>query len=144
MERSEAKNASTADEKAQPGADGRKVRPYQKPTLRFFGSLSTLTQGTGSDSNESGSAEDMSFLRTTGSSDRAIKTAIVKIGTHPLGIGLYLFDYKADYQAACGTGRQFGVMADEVEQVIPEAVSMGHDGYKVVDYGMLGIRRYVH
>jgi hypothetical protein len=30
-------------------------------------------------------------------------------------------------------------MADEVETVLPEAVSVNHDGYKLVDYAMLGI-----
>lgn len=43
-----------------------------------------------------------------------------------------------------GHGRQFGVMADEVEQVMPEAVSVHPDGYKMVDYAMLGISRNLH
>ena len=42
------------------------------------------------------------------------KNNVVRIGTHPLGLGLYLFDYKPEYQDRCGQGRQFGVMADEV------------------------------
>ena len=76
-----------------------------------------------------------------GGSDRAIKENIVMIGQHPLGIGLYLFDYKAEYCDRWGAGRQFGVMADEVETVMPEAVSTHVDGYKLVDYAMLGISR---
>ncbi len=36
-------------------------------------------------------------------------------------------------------GRQFGVMADEVEAVLPQAVVMHPDGYKRVDYALLGI-----
>ena len=32
-------------------------------------------------------------------------------------------------------------MADEVEAVMPAAVSVGADGYKQVDYAMLGISR---
>ena len=54
------------------------------------------------------------------------------------------FTYKAPFRQECGYGRQFGVMADEVECVIPEAVSLGANGYKVVDYGMLGISLAVH
>jgi hypothetical protein len=74
-------------------------------------------------------------------SEPALKTNAVKVGTHPLGIGLYLFDYKPEYQATWGTGRQFGVMADEVERVRPEAVLIHPQGYRVVNYSMLGITR---
>lgn len=35
--------------------------------------------------------------------------------------------------------RQFGVMADEVETVMPEAISVHPDGYKMVNYALLGI-----
>jgi len=74
-------------------------------------------------------------------SDRAIKQGLARIGEHPLGVGLYLFDYKPGFRDLCGHGRQFGVMADEVETVLPEAVSVHPNGYKMVDYAMLGISR---
>ncbi len=77
-------------------------------------------------------------------SDRTIKENMVRIGDHPLGIGLYLFDYKSEFREICGHGRQFGVMADEVESVMPEAVSLHSEGFKTVDYGLLGIERTVH
>lgn len=38
-------------------------------------------------------------------------------------------------------GRQFDVMADEFVVVVPEAMFMHRDGYKRVDYGILGIDR---
>ncbi len=75
-------------------------------------------------------------------SSRAIKENIVRIGTHPLGIGLYLFDYGPEYRDRYGSGRQFGVMADEAEAVMPEAVFAHPGGYEVVDYAMLGIRLF--
>ena len=78
-----------------------------------------------------------------GGSDRSIKENIVRIGDHPLGIGLYLFEFKVRFRATWGHGRQFGVMADEVETVMPAAVSNHPDGYKMVDYAMLGISRAV-
>ena len=62
-------------------------------------------------------------------SDRRLKSNIERIGTHPLGIGVYeynIFDR-----------RERGVMADEVETVMPEAVVLHPSGYKMVDYGML-------
>jgi hypothetical protein len=58
-------------------------------------------------------------------------------------MGLYLFNYKPDFRDEWGHGRQFGVMADEVETVMPEAVTVHPDGYKMVDYAMLGITRFV-
>jgi hypothetical protein len=67
------------------------------------------------------------------------KENIVRIGDHPLGIGLYLFDYRPEFRDEWGHGRQFGVMADEVETVKPEAVSVHENGFKVVDYALLGI-----
>ena len=72
------------------------------------------------------------------------KENIVRIGTHPFGIGLYLFDYKPEFQAEWGHGRQFGVMADEVEAVMPEAVCVHANGYKMVDYAMLGVEHSIH
>ena len=62
-------------------------------------------------------------------SDRRLKSNIKRVGTHPLGIGIYDYDI--------GGERQRGVMADEVEQVLPEAVLTRPDGYKMVNYGIL-------
>ena len=64
-------------------------------------------------------------------SDRKLKSNIERIGTHPLGIGIYkylIFGNKA-----------IGVMSDEVRKVMPEAVSVHKEsGYDMVDYGMIG------
>ena len=65
-------------------------------------------------------------------SDRRLKKNIKRIGTHVLGIGLYTWDYL--------WGQPFsGVMADEVEQVMPEAIVMHPSGFKMVNYSMLGL-----
>ena len=65
-------------------------------------------------------------------SDRRLKKNIVRIGTHALGIGLYTWDYL--------WGQPFsGVMADEVEKVMPEAVGVHPSGFKWVNYKMLGL-----
>ena len=61
-------------------------------------------------------------------SDRNAKENITRVGTHSLGIGLYLFDYKLAYRLTWDYARQFGVMADEVEKVLPEAVCTQPDG----------------
>jgi hypothetical protein len=62
-------------------------------------------------------------------SDRRLKSNIERIGTHKLGIGLYEYDILGQ--------RQQGVMADEVEKIMPEAVLMHPSGYKMVNYGLL-------
>lgn len=56
----------------------------------------------------------------------------------------YLFDYQPRYRETWGQGRQFGVMADEVEAVRPEAVSVHPDRCKPVNYAMPGIGRNVN
>lgn len=110
---------------------------YSVPVLRVYGSVSQLTMGGGGSLGD-GATMDMV------PSDPLIKENIVRVDSHPLGIGLYLYDYKPAYQARCGAGRQFGVMADEVETIMPEAVAVHPDGYKMVNYGMLGIRHRLH
>jgi hypothetical protein len=117
-------------------------RPYQQPHLNRYGSVSALTQAGGATMSEQ--AAGASTLPYMAASDRSIKAAIARIGDHPLGIGIYLFDYKPEYRDTWGHGRQFGVMADEVEQVMPEAVSLHPQGYKMVNYAMLGISRPLH
>jgi len=77
-------------------------------------------------------------------SERRVKENIIRIGAHPFGFGLYLYDYGPEHRAQWGYGRQFGVMIDEVEIVMPEAVSMHPDGYKRVDYTMLGISQRIN
>jgi hypothetical protein len=62
-------------------------------------------------------------------SDRRLKSNIERVGTHPLGIGIYEYDIAGR--------RERGVMADEVESVKPEAVSTHSSGYKMVNYGAL-------
>jgi len=66
-----------------------------------------------------------------GVSDRRLKKNIRQIGSLPSGLGIYSFDYIE------GGRSQVGVMADEVEQVIPAAVITMANGYKAVFYSML-------
>ncbi len=71
-------------------------------------------------------------------SAREYKSAIERLGTHPeLGVGIYRFRYRKPYRARWGAGEHIGVMIDELQAVLPEAVGFSHDGYKVVNYGML-------
>ena len=62
-------------------------------------------------------------------SDIRLKSKIVRVDTHPLGIGIYEYDIDGR--------RERGVIAQEVERVLPSAVIEHPDGYKMVDYGAL-------
>ena len=120
---------------------------YFSPQLVCYGAVRDLTQsGTGSPNENAteclGTTKPLKSKATC--SDPRAKENIVRIGAHPLGIGIYLFDYKPEFQAEWGHGRQFGVMADEVETVMPEAVCLHANGYKMVDYAMLGVEHSIH
>jgi hypothetical protein len=115
-------------------------KAYATPRLSKFGTVGTLVQaGTQPPFTETRPTAPAPRRTRRVASDAAIKEHAVRVGTHPLGFGLYLFEYRAEYRALYGTGRQFGVMAHEVEPVMPQAVSRGPLGHKLVDYGMLGV-----
>ena len=107
---------------------------YSAPALTVFGSVRDLTGST-----SAGTFADGGGMTMTTMSDPAAKENIVRVGEHPAGFGLYLFDYKPEFRDAWGHGRKFGAMADEVEAVVPEAVTVHADGYRVVNYALLGI-----
>lgn len=75
--------------------------------------------------SQAGSALIAGFL-----SDENAKENIVLIGKTPAGLGVYEFNYIGDDTP------QTGVMAQEVELLIPEAVYM-KDGFKHVNYAMV-------
>ena len=66
-------------------------------------------------------------------SDIRLKSDIERIGTTVLDLPLYKFSYKGE------DGLYSGVMAQDVLEVVPAAVSVGSDGFYRVDYDMLGI-----
>ena len=69
-------------------------------------------------------------------SDRRLKKYIKKIGELANGLSVYQYHYKKGF--GLPEGQQIGVMAQEVEKIIPEAVITTPSGYKAVDYSMLG------
>lgn len=70
-------------------------------------------------------------------SDERLKTDITKIGSLDNGLNLYSYNYKDGYDLP--EGRQVGVMAQEVEAIMPEAVVEMDNGFKAVNYAMLGV-----
>ena len=69
----------------------------------------------------------------TSPSDSRLKTDIEQVGTTVYGLPLFNFRYKD------GSDRFQGVMAQDVLQVMPDAVSVGSNGFYQVNYGRLGI-----
>jgi hypothetical protein len=69
-------------------------------------------------------------------SDIRLKTDIEVVGVAPNGLTVYEFEYKPEVKdhPLAGHGRFRGFMAQEVEQVFPEAVFTMDNGYKAVDY----------
>lgn len=104
----------------------------QQGTLGL-GQLQTGMYKTEADAHGAGMAGLGQLAGTVGmlafKSDRRLKSNIVLTGVHPLGVGIYEYDIDGR--------RERGVMADEVEKVLPEAVLTGADGYKLVNYAML-------
>lgn len=119
---------------------------YTPPRLTNFGQVRDLTQSGSKSTSELKIGQTCFNWPTTrkSCSERRVKEKIIRVGDHPLGFGLYLFEYRPEFQALWGRSRQFGVMIDEVETVVPEAIFMHADGYKRVDYGVLGIIRPTH
>ena len=68
-------------------------------------------------------------------SDRRLKENIVKAGSLK-GIPVYVFNWNKDAEELGLKGASYGMLADEVEKIIPEAVGEKH-GYKTVDYSKI-------
>jgi hypothetical protein len=67
-------------------------------------------------------------------SDIRTKENIKLVGWLPNGLPVYDYEYKPEFKDEAGHGRFRGVMAHEVEKVIPDAVVTLDNGYKAVDY----------
>jgi len=67
-------------------------------------------------------------------SDVRVKENIVPLGVLPSGVRVYEFNYKPEHAHRGPPGRQVGVMAQDLINVNPDAVSLDEDGYYRVDY----------
>jgi hypothetical protein len=63
-----------------------------------------------------------------------LKHDIVLLGRNDDGLGFYRFTYNSGHTA------HVGVIAQEVQSVMPEAVVRGRDGYLRVFYDKLGLK----
>lgn len=114
--------------------------PYQVPTANLapsnataqnLGAFASLAGGLGGLLGGSSSSAGSGNSALAGFSDRRLKKNIKKIGKLLSGLPLYTFQYIWDEMP------YLGVMADEVEGVIPDAVFLHSSGYKMVDYARI-------
>jgi hypothetical protein len=99
-------------------------KTYEKPALAKAGALGKLA-----------AFADCPFsdIEKCDPSDIRLKTNISRIGTTVFGLPHYRFSY-------LGSNEMFtGVMAQDVIDVMPEAVIRDATGFYRVNYGMLGI-----
>lgn len=66
-------------------------------------------------------------------SDRRLKTDIKRVGYTDSGLPIYTYKYIWNPDTTF-----MGVMADELEKVMPEAVAYDSDGYRMVNYSFVG------
>lgn len=98
------------------------------------GALTTLYGPGGTLSNAPGSAyatgsEDWANTGALAMSDRRLKTDIHRVGEADSGLPIYMYRFKGSKIP------QMGVMAQDVEEVAPDAVRTDPRGFKMVDYG---------
>ena len=74
---------------------------YNPPRLVCYGTVRVLTQAGASGTNKQNPGQGSTTKRNA--SDRVLKENIVRIGQHPLGIGLYLFNFKSKYSEQLGS-----------------------------------------
>jgi hypothetical protein len=72
-------------------------------------------------------------------SDIRTKENIKQVGKLTNGLNVYQYEYKSEFKDSpyAGHGVHVGVMAHEVEKIIPEAVFTTEYGYKAVDYSLI-------
>lgn len=121
----------------------RSASQVQTPTFSPTPNNTDLSQGIYNNYNQDvGSSNSMmSGLFNLGSSaamggvmkysDIRMKHDINRIGATPAGLGVYEFKYNGSDK------QETGVMAQEVEAMIPAAVITLADGYKMVNYAMV-------
>jgi|LakMenE01Jun11ns_1017448.scaffolds.fasta_scaffold9958259_3 hypothetical protein len=57
----------------------------------------------------------------------------------PNGLRLYEFEYKKQFKGIAGHGKYLGFMAQDVEKLYPNAVKIESNGYKSINYSLIGI-----
>lgn len=79
------------------------------------------------------------FIPGYGASDIALKRDIKRVGKLPNGINVYKWSWTEEAKKIVGDQPEYGVIAQEVQEVLPHAVKRGDHGYLTVNYAALGV-----
>jgi hypothetical protein len=116
---------------AQNGGTTQLSSPYSTRTEKTNPGLANTLLGVGG--SVLGAAGGAGGFGKLFSSDERMKNVKAQVGTDPkTGLPLYAYDYKGDEG-----NTQVGPMAQDVEQVRPDAVATMPNGMKAVDYGKI-------
>lgn len=88
-------------------------------------------QNASSASNTNAALQAAVMLGTFMFSDMRLKENMARVGELPNGIGVYAYNFKGQEK------RELGVLAQEVQGTMPEAVKENENGYLMVDYNMV-------
>jgi len=105
-------------------------------------SVGDVISGVGGAISDAGSDLDDALFGDDGIfSDIRTKEKVKFINQIIPGLNLYSFEYKPEFKnhPLAGSGRHIGFMAHEVEKLYPNAVQVQPNGYKSVNYSLIGI-----
>ena len=102
--------------------------------------MQQTTSGYGSQVFGGGPSPFMQGLQAAGTigsmfSDIRLKTDIKRVGRLPNGLNVYTWEWNEEGKRVSKDQPTMGVIAQEVLEVLPEAVTKGSDGYLLVNYG---------
>jgi len=95
----------------------------------YQGALNNYNQQVGSNNANTAGLFSLGAAAIPLFSDRRLKSNIERIGTHKTGLGIYAYDIFGK--------RAVGVMAQDVQKVMPDAIVYHPSGYLMVNYGRL-------
>lgn len=72
-------------------------------------------------------------------SDIDLKRDIKRVGKLPNGINVYKWSWTEEAKKIVGNQPEYGVIAQEVQEILPHAVKRGDHGYLMVNYAALGV-----
>ena len=150
----EARQAASATDAARLAQQDQEARRAQLVTMaNLFGGLAGLgsstqmqqtSSGFGSQGFAGGPSPFSQILGAAGTvgklagfSDVRLKSKITFIGKLENGIKIYKWKWNEKGKELAGDQVEFGVIAQEVQKIVPEAVKRGPDGYLMVNYGAL-------
>jgi hypothetical protein len=120
---------------------------YREPHLSEFGHVSVLVKSGSmlvAETNPGCLTGQPFMALPCPPSDARLKTDVRKLSDHPLGVSLYVYRYDRSVRSTLPDGLFFGVIAQELQSVLPEAVIADEAGFLSVDYGQLSGRSALH